>query len=111
MANPPVEFRAIKPIDYPSGSGPLGGWAFQPGDPVHRDYEAEHGLLAKGLVEEVAPPEEEVLAPKATARYDDLTVVELDEVLRERGLSTVGNKADKVGRLADDDDPEDDNTL
>jgi hypothetical protein len=110
MANPPTKFVAVEPIDYPPGSGV---WAFQPGDPVHPDYVDAHGLLDRGLVQDVEdkpvatqqPAEPQQQGTREVVDYNAMTVPELDELLEARGLDAGAGlrKADKVILLEEDD--------
>lgn len=68
---------------------------------------AAHGMSVQGdrLVDPSEPPLEPAPSEETESEggYEDMTKEELQDVLRERGLPTSGNKPELIERLVDDD--------
>lgn len=68
---------------------------------------AAHGMSVQGdrLVDPSEPPLEPAPEEETESEggYEDMTKEELQDVLRERGLPTSGNKPELIERLVDDD--------
>jgi hypothetical protein len=62
----------------------------------YRQVAAENGLDLEAETEEVAEPVD-------VGEYDNLSKVELQELLADRGLATTGNKDELIARLEEDD--------
>ena len=69
---------------------------FNVGDIVEFDEKLARRLIAQGVAIEYI---EEKHSTEETINYSDLTVKELKDLLKERGLSSVGKKTELIERL------------
>tara|TARA_R100000008_G_scaffold55640_1_gene34161 strand:- start:1277 stop:1741 length:465 start_codon:yes stop_codon:yes gene_type:complete len=69
--------------------------------PTELMTEDDAAAVAEAVVEEATTVEPEVEEPEPT--YDSMTVLQLQDILRERGLTVSGNKAELIARLEADD--------
>lgn len=71
------------------------------GDIIELDDEHAKVLIKNGVVEEVKYPEP--IEEKVEIKYEELTVTELKDLLKERDLSTKGKKTELIKRLKESD--------
>ena len=71
---------------------------FNIGDIVEFENELTRRLITQGVVIEYVDEKHSI---EETINYNELTVKELKEILKERGLSTTGKKTELIERLKD----------
>lgn len=71
------------------------------GDIIELDDEHAKVLIKNGVVLEVVEKEE--VEEKVKVNYEELTVIELKDLLKERDLSTKGKKSELIKRLEESD--------